>query len=148
MSKCDWVVTMARNSGGEDWKKGAGSKRMRWWSRRVGEERREEGEQSRLQDHMAAPGLQSPCRLTHPMLRLSCVCCARAHPQARVCLRTLRWFPNKASRLTGHIASNEKSGRKNDGGRKGRKDLATNGTRRRRPRLKHLASETAATQQL
>lgn len=41
--------------------------------------------------------------------------------------------PNKADRLTGHIASNQKSGRESDRGRqreRGRKDLALNGVLR------------------
>lgn len=120
---------------------------------RATEENREVYERHR--DHMVPAGLHDPSRLSHltqhtrtnthrntsaqkqptihthkHTLRLIRSFCARA----RVFTHLVA-VPNKADRLTGHIASNRKSGRESDRGRQreregGRKDLALNGVLR------------------
>lgn len=96
------------------------------------------GGADRLRDHMAAPRVSKSLQTdsSHAAAELR-VPCARTDK----CLRTLRRSPNKAGRLTGHVASNEKSGGENDRGRRGRKDLAFNGALRWWPGLlQHSAS--------
>lgn len=135
-----------------------------WWRRGDSEEEkrwRRRGNRERHKDHMVPPGLRDPSRLSH--LTHHTHICTKAGTNSFLFTHThTLWLfrscsvyvfmhlvavPNKAGRLTVHIASNQESGRESDRERE-RKDLALNGVPRHRLRLKHLAWNRAIIQWL